>query len=165
MSQPRSPKSDLSKHISWALHFSLAFFISLPLVRIQALSFALPAGRELQPNAGVTVAIQEDQQARQLEMGKPIERELAGGQSHSYQITLDADQYLHLVVEQRGIDVVVRLIGPDGKQLIEVDSPNGSQGPEPVLWIAKDAGAYRLEVRSLEQNAAAGRYEAKIVEL
>jgi hypothetical protein len=32
-------------------------------------------------------AAQEPKEVRQLEVGKSIERELAGGQSHSYQIT------------------------------------------------------------------------------
>ena len=100
-----------------------------------------------------------------LELGKPIERELAGGQSHSYQITLAAGQYLHAVVDQRGIDVVVRVFGPDGKQILEVDSPNGTQGPEPVFLVAEVAGIYKLEVQSLEKNAKPGRYEVRVEEL
>ncbi len=102
---------------------------------------------------------------RQLQPGKPIERELAGNQAHSYQLKLTAGQYLHVVVEQRGIDVVVTLFGPDGKKLAEVDSPNGTQGPEPVSWIAETTGNYRIEVRSLEKNVPTGRYEVRIAEL
>jgi tetratricopeptide (TPR) repeat protein/CHAT domain-containing protein len=95
-------------------------------------------------------------------LGKPIERELSGGQSHSYQITVAAGQYMHVVVDQRGIDVVVTLYAPDGKRLTEVDSPNGAHGPEPVSLIAETNGTYRLEVRSLEENAEPGKYEVKI---
>ena len=40
-----------------------------------------------------------------LESGKPVEREIAGGQSPTYQIGLTAGQFLRVVVEQRGIDV------------------------------------------------------------
>src|SRR5262245_28695988 len=32
-----------------------------------------------------------------LEPGKPVERELSGGQSHSYKITMVSGQYLHIV--------------------------------------------------------------------
>ncbi|HKC89085.1 MAG TPA: hypothetical protein VKG02_24085, partial [Blastocatellia bacterium] len=67
-------------------------------------------------------ARQDDLQVQRLERGKPIERELAGGQSHSYQLSLDAGQYAGVVVDQRGIDVVIRLSGPDGKQIAEFDS-------------------------------------------
>jgi hypothetical protein len=90
----------------------------------------------------------------ELVLGKPIERELKGGEAHSYKIALAAGQYLHAVVDQKGIDVVVRLFGPDGKQIAEVDSPNGTQGPEPVSLVTDAAGEYRLEVRALDQAVA-----------
>ena len=70
-----------------------------------------------------------------------------------------------MVVDQHGIDAVVTLYGPDGKQLVEVDSPNGTQGPEPVSLVAEITSSYRLAVRSLEKDARAGRYEVKIEEL
>ena len=70
---------------------------------------------------------------RPLEPGTPIERELAGGQSHSYQLTLTADQYLLVVVEQRGIDVVVQLLGPDDKQIMEFDSEIRDYGQRTCL--------------------------------
>src|SRR2546423_8955876 len=77
-------------------------------------------------------AIQNEQQVRPLEVGKRIEREMKGSETHAYRLTLTAGQLLHAVVDQHGIDVVVSLFGPDGKQVVEVDSPNGIQGPEPV---------------------------------
>lgn len=108
---------------------------------------------------------QSDGDLHRLELNRPVERELSGGQSHSYRLDLSAGQYLHVVVEQRGIDVAVTLFGPDGKQLAEVDSPNGAQGTESISAIAETQGIYRLEVRSLEKGAPAGRYQVKIEEL
>ena len=96
-----------------------------------------------------------------LEVNKPIARELAGGQGHSYQINLAASQFLGVIVEQKGIDVVVTLFEPDGKKLIEVDSPNGTEGSELLQWVAMVAGNYRMQVRSLEKGVKAGRYEVK----
>jgi hypothetical protein len=52
---------------------------------------------------------------RWLEEGKPIERQLSGGESHSYQLNVKAGQYARVIVDQRGIDVVVNLFGPDGR--------------------------------------------------
>jgi hypothetical protein len=69
-----------------------------------------------------STSAQREPDVRPLEPGKPIERELASGQSHSYQITLAVGQYLLAVVDQRGIDVVVQLLGPDDKQILEFDS-------------------------------------------
>ena len=62
-------------------------------------------------------ATQSDRDNSPLEPGKPVERELAGGQSHSYRIAVTAGQYLSVVVDQRGINVIVTLFGPDGKQI------------------------------------------------
>ncbi|MEP7337232.1 MAG: tetratricopeptide repeat protein [Acidobacteriota bacterium] len=120
---------------------------------------------QAQTGAGTQAAARSETDARTLKMGEPVERELAGGQQHAYQISLNAGEYLNLAVEQLGIDVVVKLIAPDGKQLLEVDSPNGEQGPEPLAWIAALDGTYWLEVRSLEKDAKAGRYQAKLIEL
>ena len=112
-----------------------------------------------------TVAAQNASDGALLERGKPFEREVVGGQVQAYRIILALGQYLHVVVEQRNIDVVVRLSGPDGRQLLEVDSLNGMQGPETVYFIAATTGAYRLEVRPLNMSTAVGRYKVSIEEL
>ena len=100
-----------------------------------------------------------------LVLGKPIERDLKGDEFHSYTLALQAGQYVDLVVEQKGIDVVVTLFDPAGKKIAEVDSPNGTNGPEPLSLIVATPGSYRLEIRSLEKTAAVGLYEARILEL
>ncbi len=97
-----------------------------------------------------------------LEPAKPIERGLAGGQVHFYTVKLASGQYLRAIVDQRGIDVVVTLFGPDDKKLFEMDSPNGTQGPEPVSIVAESSGNYRIEVRSLEEKVVPGLYEIRI---
>jgi CHAT domain-containing protein/Tfp pilus assembly protein PilF len=108
---------------------------------------------------------EKQSEIRKLEVGKSIERELKGGESHSYEIALEAGKFLNAVVEQRGIDVVVQVLAPDGKQLMEVDSPNGDQGPEPVPLITEAAGVYRLNVNSPDNKAPIGRYEIRVKEL
>jgi len=101
-----------------------------------------------------------------LQPGTPIERTLAAGQSHTYNIRLEQDQLLHLVVDQRGIDVVVRAFSPAGRQLGEFDSPNGTSGPEDVTLIAATSGVYRIEVAPLSgYENPSGRYEIKILEI
>jgi len=105
------------------------------------------------------------QQVRALKPGEPIEKELAGGETHVFQITAITGQYLHFVVTQLGIDVVVKLLGPDGKLLTEVDGPTGATGDEPVVVITALAGMYRAEVHALEPDAAPGRYQITLKEL
>ncbi|HMV99230.1 MAG TPA: CHAT domain-containing protein [Acidobacteriota bacterium] len=89
----------------------------------------------------------------------PEPRTLNPAEKHTYPLTLKADDFLNLVVEQQGIDVVVRLVGPDGTVLIQVDSPNGTEGPEPLSFIAELAGDYRLEVESLAKTGSPGKYQ------
>lgn len=102
---------------------------------------------------------------QQLVQGRPVERAMQGGDVHKYQILLSTGQYLKVLVDQRGIDAVVTAFGPDGAKISEVDSPNGTRGPEAIAIVAAAPGAYQLEVRSLEVNAAPGRYEIRIEEL
>jgi hypothetical protein len=81
-----------------------------------------PSSSPAQASADASRAAQSAQETGSLEPGKPIERELSGGQSHSYKITMVSGQYLQVVVDQRGIDVAVALFTPDGKKISEVDS-------------------------------------------
>ncbi len=113
----------------------------------------------------VQAAQQEDRDARWLEVGQLIARDLHGGQTHSYRLSIAAGQYARVTVEQKGIDVVVKLFAPDGRLITAVDNPNGNQGTEPVDITAEMAGTYRLEVISFQKDARPGRYEAKLVEI
>jgi len=113
----------------------------------------------------VSYAALEELPGRQLELNKPIERGLSGGQSHAYQVQLPAGQYIRLVIEQRGIDLEAKLIGPDGKLIIKFDADFRSMGQETVSWVADEAGTYRLEVGAKYKNSAAGSYEIRMVEL
>ena len=108
---------------------------------------------------------QGNQQPRLLEPGNPTQRELTGSQSHSYQMTLTDGQYFKVIVDQRGVDISLELIGPDGKQVTESDTESRLQGQEIVEWVAEEAGSYRLDVLANFKNAAAGRYEIQMVEL
>src|ERR1044071_1215556 len=74
----------------------------------------------------IQTGLQEERaDTREIIQGLPIERELAGGQAHTYRIKLIQEQYLHVIVEQKGIDVVVTAFQPDGQKIIAIDSPNG----------------------------------------
>lgn len=97
-----------------------------------------------------------------LELGKTIMRSLAGGETHVYQATLIAGQYLHITVNQRGIDVVLRLASPDQKGLVEMDSPNIRQGQEAIAVTAEQSGDYRLEIVSTSKNVPSGQYEVTV---
>ncbi|HEX3556449.1 MAG TPA: CHAT domain-containing protein [Thermoanaerobaculia bacterium] len=99
-----------------------------------------------------------------LRPGEAVERGLAAGESQVFPVELAAGRPWLVTVEQRGIDVVVEVSGPDGKRLAAVDSPLDRQGPETVLVEPAVAGVYRCEVRAQEKAAPPGRYEIRIEE-
>jgi CHAT domain-containing protein/tetratricopeptide (TPR) repeat protein len=123
------------------------------------------SGLSVRQQASEKTEAQKPQEVEMLEQGKPIERELAAGETHTYQIGLVEDDYLMVIVEQRGIDVAVRVLGPDGKQISEIDSEIRKQGEERVSQVAEVAGSYRLSVQSAQRAAPAGRYEIMVAEL
>lgn len=106
---------------------------------------------------------QSDQEARLLEPGKTVEREIAAGESHRYSVNLLPDQYLHLTLGARGTAIIASLISPGGKTLIIEDTRYFSNGEVRIAVIAQETGAHHLEVRSPDK--AAGRYKLGIVEL
>jgi len=128
----------------------------------QALANQTPAKAGF-PTPSTVATIQQD--AGTIQPGIPIERELKAGETHSYRIHLEAEKFLYVVVDQRGIDVVVTLVGPNNQPLLKVDSPNSNHGPEPLVTIAELSGDYRIDVNAPNKNAPAGRYEIKIAAL
>jgi len=95
-------------------------------------------------------------QETKLEPGKPIDREIAGGESHSYQITLTTGQFIRFRLQQRTIDAALILTAPDGKQLVEMNL-TGMGEEESLSLEALIPGLYRLTVRG-EGAAARGLY-------
>lgn len=99
-----------------------------------------------------------------LVQGTPVSRQMNGAEVHSYRMTLATGQYARVIVEQRGIDVVVKVLSSDGRQVAEVDTPNGAQGPEVVPLVSEGDGTYRVEVRPLKKDGR-GNYEIKVDEV
>jgi CHAT domain-containing protein/Tfp pilus assembly protein PilF len=102
---------------------------------------------------------------RTLEPGMTHRREMAGGQRHNYRIRLAADQFFKAIIEQDGIDVVARLLGPDGKEIMEFDSESRLRGQESVWQVAEAEGGYRLDLEAKLKGTPAGAYEIRIEEL
>ena len=101
---------------------------------------------------------------RSLETGKPVERELAGGESHQYRLNASQGQFIHVTIDQRGVDLSSTLAGPDGKTLFELDL-TGKGSRESLVWIADQAGAYRLSITTSEKNAPRGAYTITLAAL
>jgi CHAT domain-containing protein/tetratricopeptide (TPR) repeat protein len=143
---------------------SAAFIISLSLLFCH--SAPAQTASPVSPADGFekrTTAKQET--PKDLPVLSAVERELKGGETHSFRIQLTAGQLLYALVEQKDIDVVTAAFGPDGKQLTETDSPNDRWGTEPILLVASITGEHRMDVKSPNGKDPAGRYVIKIIAL
>jgi enterochelin esterase-like enzyme len=100
-----------------------------------------------------------------LEAGKPALREIRKGETHVYEVFVPPDRLVNGVVDQRGVDLMVRIVDPTGATIATVDSPNGKVGPEPWSLDGKTPGTWRLEVSPFPDTKAPGRYEARVDEI
>lgn len=96
-----------------------------------------------------------------LRPGEVHPRNMRRNQRHVYRILLKPNEFLHVVVDQKGIDVVVKILDPKHLLLIERDSPNSKFGPEAISVVAQVEGSYYIEVCA-NKNQPAGSYELKI---
>jgi hypothetical protein len=99
-------------------------------------------------------------QSTPLEPGQTVARTIAAAETHAYRVALKANQALHIVARQLGADIVVTLRGTDGKPVVEMDTPTGSEGAESVWFVAPTSGDFQVDVRPFE--ASAGRYELTV---
>src|SRR5687768_15944115 len=83
------------------------------------------------------------QEIQQIEPNTAIEREIAGGESQTYQISLTAGQFLRVRAEQKAIDLTLTLTAPDGKQVVEMNLTRAG-GLESLSEEALASGYYRL---------------------
>ncbi|HLM60658.1 MAG TPA: tetratricopeptide repeat protein, partial [Pyrinomonadaceae bacterium] len=109
--------------------------------------------------------VEQKAQSETLELNKPTERILGGGEKHNYQIKLAAGQLLHIVVEQKQINVRPTLLDPNGKKVAEVNYAVGVIGTEHLYYVGEENGVYELSIRAEYETALAGRYRVEIIEL
>jgi CHAT domain-containing protein/Tfp pilus assembly protein PilF len=72
---------------------------------------------------------------------------------------LKAGWLLQLSIEQQGVDLYIRVLGPDGSEIFQVDSPTGTSGSEEVFLLAEASGEYRIAVEG------GGPYRARVAAL
>ena len=107
---------------------------------------------------------QNSKDIRELSLGVTTSRAIAGGEIHSYLMTIAADHYVRFSVEQQGIDLSIRIFGPAGPLLLEGDVAHGPLGREWIAVIANSDGVYRVEVQCPQKDVEAGRYALTVPE-
>lgn len=93
------------------------------------------------------------------------EAALASGEQHSYQLSLQAGEVATVVVEQRGIDVSVRTLDPEGRLLAVVQNDFRRDGEERPTIVAGATGAYSVVVQSAFRGQGDGAYAIRLAEI
>ncbi len=97
-----------------------------------------------------------------LTPGQTVAAELASGARARYRLPVTAGQFLRILVEQRGVDLVLELTDPSGRH-VRRDDDNAMHGPLPARWVVEATGELLIEVSAL--SAAGGRYAITVQEL
>jgi CHAT domain-containing protein/Tfp pilus assembly protein PilF len=140
----------------------LPLFLALTTVAVSASAEGIDGALRGESFQNPVQALPDQLEITPLELNKPIERQITGTQIHSYNLLLAAGQYARVTVDQRGIDVVVRLFEPTGRLLAEVDSPNGSYGAEPVSIVTPTPRLFRFQIRPFDDKTNPGSYEINV---
>ncbi|MDX6288644.1 MAG: hypothetical protein QOH42_443, partial [Blastocatellia bacterium] len=153
------------KNLSFPVILSIGLSLSFWIANITCAAANLDGGKTPQRSPLVCLAVPSQNEPQRLKPGDSTDRELAGGGQDSYQLELPAHQFVQVVVEQLGIDVVLAISRTNGSELIRVDRPNSTRGRETISMITSAAGSYRLDVSSLESVTARGQYHLHLNQL
>src|SRR5205823_5663074 len=85
-----------------------------------------------------------------------VERELVGGQSHSFEIEAQAGQFVRALLVERGAELTSTIFSPDGELLLD------AHGRERISLIAPITGSYIVTVRPSAPDAPRARYELRL---
>src|SRR6185295_2029927 len=97
-----------------------------------------------------------------LELRKPIERRLSGAESHTYRMALQDGECAVLTVEQRGIDVSIRVLDEADATIATFDLESRRLGQEHVLVVADRPASYQIRVTARYPRADSGSYEIRV---
>jgi CHAT domain-containing protein/uncharacterized protein HemY len=100
-----------------------------------------------------------------LELGKPVDGQLRGGESHFFQYVVKAGHFARVEVERRNVDVSISLFAPDGKLVVKVNGKDGRLWREAISYIAPKNGLYKLQIEGYQKTTEGGSYTVKLAVL
>jgi CHAT domain-containing protein/Tfp pilus assembly protein PilF len=118
---------------------------------VPVLALLLCGARDTQPSAPPALAD-----------GLSLERDLHGGEAHVYPVELQAGQFLRVIVQEEGIDVIVRLLDPQGAEVVGTDWIPARSASEDLAAVVREQGIYQVEVRAANPKSAPARYRLRV---
>src|SRR5262245_2173236 len=99
-------------------------------------------------------AIEDDVLAQERRVG----RTLSPKEEHRYRLALKRGECATVAVEQRGIDLVVHLLGLHGEPIADFQDEIRPRGEEHVDVVADEEGAYTLAITPVAGTVSSGAY-------
>jgi len=109
-------------------------------------------------------SLESQADATRLEPGPAIERPMVRGEEHRYQLPLTTGEYVIVLVEQHGIDVVVQVRSPGDNAIADFQQEILKGGEERVEVVGDRDGPYTLVVKPAQGTVAPGSYSIRIAD-
>lgn len=97
-----------------------------------------------------------------LTIGNPVTKAITNQNIDSYEVYLEKGTYIGLTVEQKDVDVITEVFGPDERSIGEFDTPTSNRGTEQIRFGADRSGNYRVDIYTLSEMAEPGEYKLEI---
>jgi CHAT domain-containing protein/Tfp pilus assembly protein PilF len=117
------------------------------------------------PSSAYERNVVDDGGSQILQLNRPVERTLGKGEHHVFQVSVSRDQYVRLVIDQRGLDLDITLVAPDQRSIKTVNNFDFSYGPESIAMKAEKSGIYSISLRSSNKEAPKGSYQITLTEI
>ena len=95
-----------------------------------------------------------------LHDGLTLEREIRSGETHAYLVDLQAGQYLRVVLQEHGINLIAKLLRPD--KTVVSGSDRLTDDTEDLAIVAEAPGLYRVAVTAFPNQRLPGRYHLRV---
>ncbi len=96
-----------------------------------------------------------------LKRGKSVQAVITAGQTQTYTIKLNPNQYSFTSVAPPDPAVIIEVDDPGGRKVAEVDTRSAAGERGRIQWIGETKGEYRINIRLADQ-AQAGRYTLRM---
>jgi tetratricopeptide (TPR) repeat protein len=100
-----------------------------------------------------------------LAEGALVGGDIQGSQKESFGISMEAGEYARVNVQRRGVDLLVTVTSPDGRNTTTYENPAGPQSDIRFGVIAGSKGTYIVAIQPIEKWAAAGGYQIRLEDL
>ncbi|HEX6187018.1 MAG TPA: CHAT domain-containing protein [Pyrinomonadaceae bacterium] len=97
-----------------------------------------------------------------LILGQAIQKQIKVNETHGYSLKLEKDYFAQVVLESKGVDVALTLLGPDGKEIERSQDYVGDVGIERITLIVDKPHLLRLEVSAIKKLSGDGSYTIRL---